>query len=36
MEYYLTDPDRKRREKIVLGGGYALIKDGRITFMKFY
>ena len=35
MEYYLADPQRKRKWKIVLQHGYATVEDGHITFLKF-
>jgi hypothetical protein len=35
LEYYLTDPQRKRFGKVVLAHGFARIEGGRITFLKF-
>ena len=35
IEYYMTDKSRKSTDKVVLGGGYALIQTGRVTWVIF-
>lgn len=35
IEYYMTDKNSRFSDKVVLGGGYALIQTGRVTWIKF-
>ena len=34
--YYFNDPRSKERDKVVFGGGYALIENNIVTFIKYY
>jgi len=33
--YYLNDPRSKTKDKVDFGGGYALIENDRVTFIKY-